>query len=52
MNYVLYNPLASAGKGKENFEAAKPDIDKDRTADPYRYQAFFLHTFPNTKGLR
>ena len=28
MNYVLYNPLASAGKGKENFEAAKPDIEK------------------------
>ena len=29
MNYVLYNPLASAGKGKENFEAAKSLIDKE-----------------------
>ena len=29
MNYVLYNPLAQAGKGKENFELAKADLEKE-----------------------
>lgn len=28
MNYVLYNPLAQAGNGKNNFEAAKDEFTK------------------------